>query len=107
MRAEMHVREVHPEEEGLAGLGLPLDVVDGAAGDVVVDRFHALLRQRAGVVDRLLADPAEARIDRRVVGVGGLAVHDSARTEPLAKVRKIRPLRVIGQFRLFLGVQVI
>ena len=107
MRAEMHVGEVHPEKERLAGLGLPLDVLHGAAGDVVVDRFHTLLGQRAGVADGLLADPAEARVDRRIVGVGGLAVHDAARTEPLAKVRKIPWVRVIRQFRLFLGVQVI
>jgi hypothetical protein len=28
--------EVDPHEKGLAGLGLPFDVVDGAAGDVIV-----------------------------------------------------------------------
>jgi len=42
MRAEVHMREVYPEEEGPAGLGLPPDVLDGAVGDVVVDRFHPL-----------------------------------------------------------------
>ena len=48
-----------------------------------------------------------ARIDRRVVGVGGLAVHDAARTEPLAELRKTSRVRVIRQFRLLLGVQVV
>ena len=74
---------------------------------VVVDRLHAFLGQRASVMDRLLADPAKARVDRRVVGVGGLALQYAARPEPLAKVRKIPWVRVIRQFRLFLGVQVI
>ena len=39
--------------------------------------------------------------------VGGLAVHDAARTEPLPKVRKIARVRVVRQFRLFFRVQVV
>src|SRR5262245_19353303 len=107
MSAEMHVRKVDPEEEGLAGLGLPLDEIGGTGGNVVVDRFHPLFCERAGVVDGLPADPAEALVHRRVIGVGGLAVHYAARTEPFAKVRKVLRVRVIWQFRLFLGVQVV
>ena len=52
----------------------------------------------------LLADLAEARIDRRVVRVRGLAVHHAARAELRAERRV---LRIVRQFRLFLGVQVI
>ena len=48
--AEVHVGEVHPDEERLAGLVLPLDEVHGPGGDVVVDRLHPLLGQRAGVL---------------------------------------------------------
>ena len=72
VRAEVHVGEVHPEEERLVGLRLPLDEVDGPVGDVVVDRLHPLLGQRAGVLDRLLADLAEPRVDGRVVLVVAL-----------------------------------
>src|SRR5215468_3141182 len=107
VRTHMHVREVHPKEERLTGRGLVLDVLDGTGCDVIVDRLHPLLRQRAGVVDGLLAEPAEARVDRRVVPVGRLAVQYAARTEPFAKVRKIPRIWVVRQFRLFLGVQVI
>ena len=43
-------------------------------GDVVVDGLHALLGQRSGVFDLLLADPAEARIyvDHRRAGLNPL-----------------------------------
>src|SRR5215472_9009993 len=47
VRTHMHVREVHPKEERLAGRGLVLDVLDGTGCDVIVDRLHPLLRQRA------------------------------------------------------------
>ena len=68
MRAEMHVGEVHPDKGGFAGPVLPLDEVHGPGGDVVVNRFHPLLGQRTGVLADLLADLAEARIRRRIVG---------------------------------------
>ena len=41
-------------KNGLSALLLPLDEVDGAVGDVVVDRLHPLLGQRAGVLDLCL-----------------------------------------------------
>ena len=88
----------------LAGLVLPLDEVHGPGGDVVVDRHHPLLGQRTGVRADLLADLAEARIHGRVVLVRGLAIHHAARSELRAE-RRI--LRVVRQFRLFLGVQVV
>ena len=100
----MHVGEVHPDEGGLAGLVLALDEVDGARGDVVVDRLHPLLGQRTGVLAHLLADLAEARIDGRIVLVRGLAVQHAARAELGAEGRV---LRIVRQLRLFLGVEVI
>ena len=54
MGAEVHVGRIHPDKERLAGVLLPLDEVHGTVGDVVVDRYHPLLGQRAGV----LASPA-------------------------------------------------
>src|SRR5215475_12142744 len=107
MRTEMHVGEIDPQEERLASLSLPPDEVHGAVSDVVVDRFHALRGQRTGVADRLLADPAKARVDRRVFSVGGLAVQDPAWTKPLVKMWELWCLRIIRQLRLFLGVQMV
>ena len=46
MRAEMHVGGVDPAEEGLVAFGLSPDVVFGPGHDLVVDRLHALARQR-------------------------------------------------------------
>ena len=65
--AEVHVGEVHPDKGRLAGRVLPPDEVCGPVGNVVVDGFHPLLRQRAGVLAHLLADLAEAWIDRLIV----------------------------------------
>src|SRR6516165_206686 len=107
MRSEMHMCEIHPQEKGLASLSLALDVIDGAGGDIVVYCLHSFLGQRASVMDGLLADSAESWVDGCVVPVGGLAIHNAARPEPLAKVRKIPRVRVIRQLRLFLGVQVV
>ena len=97
MGAEMHMREVHPDEHGLARLRLLLDEVGRAIGDVIVDRLHPLLGQWAGVLDGL-----------RAIGVGE-AVDHAARAEILAEVRKFRivGLRIIGKLRLFLRVEVI
>ena len=83
---------------------LPLHVVDGGGGGLVVDRLHALLGERAGVLDGLLADLAEARIDRGVVLVGRLAPEHAARPE-LRAVGRV--LRIVGQLRLFLGIEVV
>ena len=74
------------------------------AEELLVHRFHPLPGERAGVLDRLLADLAEHRIDGRVVLVGRLALHHAARAELLPE---IRVLRIVGVFRLFLGVEVI
>ena len=60
--------------------------------DLLVDRLHPLLRQRAGVGDRLPA-----------LAVGDAMQH-AARTELLLE-RGI--LGIVGQLRLFFGVQVI
>ena len=104
VRPQVHARAVEPAEERLAGRLLPLHVVDGRGRRLVVDRLHPLLGQRAGVLDRLLADLAEARVFGRIVHVGRLAFQHAARAE-LGEVRGV--LRIVGQFRLFLGVEVV
>ena len=96
--------ELNQTEERLAGRLLPLHVVDRRGRGLVVDRLHALLGQRAGVLDGLLADLAEARIDGRIVAVGRLAAQHAARAE-LGLVGRV--LRIVRQLRLFFGVEVI
>ena len=77
--SQVHARGIEPAEERLARGLLPLHVVDGRGRCLVVDRLHALLGQRARVLDGLLADLAEARIDGGIVAVGCLAFQDAAR----------------------------
>ena len=101
--AEVHVSEFTQTKNGLL-VFLPLDEIHGSIGDVVVDRHHPRLGERAGVLTDLLADFAEARIDRRIVLVRGFAVHHAARSVPR---KECRVFRVVRQFRFFLGVQVV
>ena len=68
-------------------------------------RVHVRMRrQRTAIGDRLLADPAPARIRGRVVDVGRLGVDDIARAKLLLE---LGALRVVGLVRLFHGVEVI
>ena len=73
--------EFNQQKNGLSACAWRVDEVDGGRRCLVIDRLHALLGQRAGVLDGLLADPAEARIDRRIVAVGRLALQHAARPE--------------------------
>ena len=59
VRPEVHVSEVDPHKEWLVGLGLSLDEIGGAIGDIVVDRFHAL----CGSADRCLRSSAVAKMN--------------------------------------------
>ncbi len=68
-------------KNGLPAWTLALDEVDGGVGGFVIDRLHALLGQRAGVLDRLLADLAPARLLGRVVVSVALQSQDAARAE--------------------------
>ena len=79
-------------------------VANSSVSNVIVDRFHPLLSQRARVFAHLLADLPEARIDRWVVAVRGFAVQDAAWPVLLAK---FGVLWIIRELRLFLGVQVV
>ena len=66
--------------------------LEGRVGDLLVDGLHALLGQRAGV--SIVCPPLPS----------ASAVQHAARAELLLE-RRI--LRIVGQLRLFLGVQVI
>ena len=100
----MHACTVEPAEERLAGGLLSFHEVDGCGRGLVVDGFHPLLGQRPGIFDGLLADLAEAWIDRGIVAISRLAFQDAARTE-LGKVAWV--LWIVRQFRLFLGIEVV
>jgi hypothetical protein len=58
-----------PQQEGFACLVSTIDEVTGALHQVSLDRRHPLPRERTGVGNGLLADPAEAFIFGRVVHV--------------------------------------
>src|SRR5262245_6873476 len=104
MRSEMHARGVEPGKERLACRMLPLHEVNRRRGSLVVDRLHALLGERAGVLDLLLADLAEARIDGLVIGVGRPSMEHATRSELLDI---LRILRIVGKLGLLLRVQVV
>ena len=95
---------IPPDEEGFAlGMGLS-DKLDGALGDVVVDRLHALSVQRAGVLDGLLSNAAKARVLGRIVNVRRCTVQHPTRPKVLPKHRV---LWIVGVLRLLLRVKVV
>jgi len=75
-----------------------------AEAELLVDCFHTLFGQRAGVLDCLLSNHAELRIDGRIVLVGGLAFEHATRTELLPEIGVFRVVTIFG---LFFGVEVI
>ena len=56
--------ELNQQKKGLPAFVLAPHELNRAVGGLVVDRFHPLLGQGAGVLDGLLPDFAEARIAR-------------------------------------------
>ena len=87
----MHPGRVEPDEKRRVGLGSVGDETLRRRHDLVVDGFHALLSQRAGVFD-----PAV-----------GVAVDDAARTEVLTEIWEVLGSRIVSIFGLFFGVEVI
>jgi hypothetical protein len=85
------VRAVEPEEKRLLRLGVAIHEAHRRGLDLLVDRLHALLRQRAGVLDLLSA-----------LAVGKNVKH-AARAELLLE---LGILGVVVGLRLLLGVQV-
>ena len=81
-----------------------LHPANGACRDLLIDSFHALLGQGAGVFNGLLSYAAPAGVSRRVIFVSCEAVKNASGPEPLFE---LRILWIVGQFRLFFGVQVI
>ena len=104
VRVEMHARGGDPGEPGFPGRMVLLDELGAAVEELLVGRLHAFLGQRPGVDAILLAHRAEARVGLATVGIGRNAIEQAARAELRAEGRI---LRIIGVFRLFLGVEVI
>src|SRR5215470_4335475 len=98
----MHARGIEPTEEGFAGCHLPFNEVDRGIGGLVVDRLHALARQRTCVFDRLLADPPPARLLCGVIGLRSLAAEYPPRPEHLLEFWIGGIVEVL---RLFLGIE--
>jgi hypothetical protein len=91
----VHVRGVVPDEERLAGLVRGLDELLRRCEEFLVAGLHALLRQRAGVLDLLAA-----------LAIGP-AVQHATRAELLPEVGEVLLVRVVDLLRLLLGVQVV
>ena len=100
----VHGRRVVPEEERLICLGLLFHPLQGFCGDFLVDGLHALLGKRTGIYDRLLSDSSKASVRGGVVNISRFAMQDAARPEHRLK---LRVFRIIGKFRLLLGVEVV
>ena len=104
MRDHVHARGVEVTEPRHVLLGLALHEVEGGGQELLVHRLHPLPGQRAGVLDRLLANLPEHRIDGRIVLVRRLALEDAAGAEFGLELRVLGVVDILG---LFLGVEVI
>src|SRR4051794_39842976 len=92
MGPKMHSRRVIPQEERLLLFCLLLHPFESALGNLFVDGFHAFLGQRAGINDGLPA-----------LAVGETVKH-TAGSELLSE---FGVFGIVGQLRLFLGVEVV
>src|SRR6516165_4398764 len=88
----VHPGRIPPAEEGLAGLVLALDEVQGSSGNLSIDGLHALPGQRAGIFDLL-------RTVRLRPGV-----QDAARPKSLLEFGILWVVRIL---RLLLCVQMV
>ena len=73
--------ELNQQKKGLSPLPFLSSHFSVSSVHFPVEGLHALAGQRAGVLDLLLADAAELRIDGRIVHVGRPGVQHAARAE--------------------------
>src|SRR5262249_40354274 len=97
-------RGVEPDEEGLLVLDGAIDEIRRRRQELLVDRLHALLGERAGIDASLLAPGAEARVVAWRVGLRRHAFQHAARAE-LGGEAGI--LGIVRMLRLVLGIEVV
>ena len=107
VRAQVHVRGVHPHEERRLGVVLAADEVQRGGRGLVVDGLHPLLGQRPGVLDALLADASVLGLLGRIVGVGRPRADHAPRQQLVVQRRKVVLVGVVGALGLFFGVEVV
>ena len=104
MGPDVHAGRIEPHEERLAVADGAVDEFRRGLEKVLVDRLHALLGERPGVLAFLLAPGAEARVVTRRVGGGRDAFENATRAELRLE---IRALRIVGILGFLLRVEVI
>ena len=104
MRKDVHARRIEIAEPRRSRRLLTADEILGSREKFLVDRFHALGVERAGIFDRLLADTPKNGIYCRIILIGGLGLENAARPELRAEAGV---LRIVGIFRLLFGIEVI
>ena len=78
--------------------------VERCGEEFLVGGLHPRCSQRTSVLDGLHADPAETRIDSRVILVRGARLEHAARTEALLE---LRVFWIVDVLRLLFGIEVI
>ena len=73
--------ELNQTKNGFLALVRAVDEVERGAEKLLVDRLHALLGERPGVLALLLAPGAEARVLAGRLRIGRDAFHHAARAE--------------------------
>jgi hypothetical protein len=107
MRAEVHVRRVHPDEERGARVVLAPDEVDAGIGRLVVDGLHPLPGQRARVLDALFSPWPVPTVNGVVVLIGGPGVDHPTRPGQLVEAREVLGRWPVRRLGFLLGVEVV
>ena len=114
-RTDVNRRRVVPDEEWLIALADLVQVFQRFVGHLPVDGLHALARQRADVLDLLLADATPFGLLRRVLHVRRPGMEHAARRIHLGEFGggigrtqlRIDLPRIVELFRLLFRVQVV
>ena len=101
----MQAGGVMPQQEWLARFMCAPHEIERAREQIILDCFHSLPYQRAGILDDLLAYSPEARVDVWVIGIRGLAVQDAAWLEEILEYRKV--FRIVDLLRFLLRIEMI
>src|SRR5262245_60967912 len=94
----------HQQKKRLFGLRLTPNEIDCRIAGFVVDGFHALFGKRSGVLDSLLPNLSEARVDGLILLIGGHTFEHPAWAE-FSLERRI--FGIVGPLGLFFGIQMI